>query len=98
MQEFYKKALNAFMLIVLADALLAIVLVDRSYLSQQLPLAQEAGDAGALRWRVGVTAKQWYPPMVQVDAKARDKLRFDLNLPAADPDPNASADLLASDG
>ena len=98
MQEFYKKALYAFMLIVLADALLAIVLVDRSYLSQQLPLAQEAGDAGALRWRVGVTAKQWYPPMVQVDAKARDKLRFDLNLPAADPDPNASADLLASDG
>jgi AraC-like DNA-binding protein len=98
MQEFYKKALYAFMLIVLADALLAIVLVDRSYLSQQLLPAQVAGDAGALRWRRGITAKQWYPPIIQVDDKVPDKLRFDLNLPAGDPDPNASADLLASDG
>ena len=98
MQEFYKKALYAFILIVLADALSAIVLVDRSYLSLPLLPAPEGGDAGALRWRVGFTAKRWSPPDVRVDDKARDKLRFDLNLPAADADPNASADLLASDG
>ena len=97
MQEFYKKALYAFVLILLADALLAIVLVDRSYLSQQLLPAQEGGDAGALRWRVGITAKQWYPPIVEIDDKAPDKLGYTLNLPAGDPDPNASADLLASD-
>ena len=98
MQEFYKKALYAFVLIVLADALLAIVLVDQSYLSQPLLPAQEGGDVRAVRWKHGLTAIPWDPRFINLDRAARDQLRFDLNLPADGPDVNASADLLAVDG
>jgi len=100
MQEFYKKALYAFVLIVLVDALLAIVLVDRSYLSQPLLPAQESGDERAVRWRFGYTSSVWRDDeqVVRVDDKQRDKLSFDLHLPATGPDPNVSADLLARDG
>jgi AraC-like DNA-binding protein len=98
MQEFYKKALYAFVLIVLADALLAIVLVDQSYLSQPLLPAQEGGDARAVRWKHGLTAIPWDPRFIDLDRSARDQLRFDLNLPADSPDINVSADLLAVDG
>ena len=98
MQEFYKKALYAFVLIVLADALLAIVLVDRSYLSQRLLPAQQGGDEHALRWRHALTATPWDPRLIRLDAAARDQLRFDLNLPADGSDPNVSADLIARDG
>jgi AraC-like DNA-binding protein len=98
MQEFYKKALYAFVLIVLADALLAIVLVDRSYLSQSLLPAQEGGDERATQWRPGFTSTPWDARTIRLDPKAKDKLSFDMNLPADGPDPNASADLLARDG
>ena len=98
MQEFYKKALYAFILIVLADALLAIVLVDRSYLSQPLLPAQEGGDAKAIRWRHGFTSIPWDARFIHLDSTALDQLRFDLNLPADGTDPNVSADLLAVDG
>ena len=51
MQEFYKKALLAFILIVLADALLAAILVERSYLSASiLPPGGHVGNA-AVRWQ-----------------------------------------------
>jgi len=100
MQEFYKKALYAFVLIVLADALLAIVLVDRSYLSQSLLSAQEGGDERAIRWRPGYTSSPWRDDeqVVRVDPAVRDKVSFELRLPATGPDPNVSADLLARDG
>ena len=98
MQEFYKKALTAFILIVLADALLAIVLVDRSYLSRALLPAQEGGDAGAVRWRHGFTSSPWDARVIHLDAAARDQLRFDLDLPAVDAQPSVSGDLLAVDG
>jgi AraC-like DNA-binding protein len=98
MQEFYKKALYAFILIVLADVLLAIVLVDRSYLSQPLLPAQEGGDEKAVRWRHAFTATPWDDRFIRVDTTARDQLRFDLNLPADGSEPNVSADLLARDG
>jgi AraC-like DNA-binding protein len=98
MQEFYKKALYAFVLIVLADALLAIVLVDQSYLSQPLLPAQEGGDVHAVRWRHGFTAIPWDARFIRLDMTARDRVRFDLNLPADGPDVNVSADLLAVDG
>jgi AraC-like DNA-binding protein len=98
MQEFYKKALTAFILIVLADALLAIVLVDRSYLSQALLPAQEDGGAGAVRWRHGFTSSPWDARVIHLDAAARDQLRFDLDLPAGNADPTVSGDLLAVDG
>jgi AraC-like DNA-binding protein len=98
MQEFYKKALYAFILIVLADALLAIVLVDRSYLSRPLLPAQQGGDERAVRWRFGFTTTPWDERVIHVDQALRDQLRFDLNLPADGADPSVSADLLAVDG
>ncbi|WP_075795815.1 helix-turn-helix domain-containing protein [Massilia putida] len=98
MQEFYKKALYVFILIVLADALLAIMLVDRSYLSQPLLPAQQGGDERAVRWRFGFTSSPWDARAIHVDQSARDQLRFDLNLPADGADPIVSADLLAVDG
>jgi AraC-like DNA-binding protein len=98
MQEFYKKALYAFILIVLADALLAIVLVDRSYLSQALLPAQQGGDARAVRWRHGFTSSPWDARVIHLDEAARDQLRFDLNLPVDGQDPTVSGDLLAVDG
>jgi AraC-like DNA-binding protein len=98
MQAFYKKALYAFILIVLADALLAIVLVDRSYLSQPLLQGQQGGDEHAVRWRHGFTATPWDGRVIRVDPSARDQLRFDFNLPADNAIPSVSADLLAVDG
>jgi AraC-like DNA-binding protein len=67
-----------------------------------LPLlpAQEGSDERAIRWRYGYTADSWPDsgPAIRIDETARDRLRFDLNLPASGPDPNVSADLLARDG
>jgi len=99
MQEFYKKALLAFIAIVLADALLAVVLVDRSYLSLSILPANERAAAGAIRWRYGYTTAPWGEDagVVRVDEATRDRLRFDLKLPSTGPNPNVSADLLAVD-
>jgi AraC-like DNA-binding protein len=99
MQEFYKKALLAFILIVLADALLAAILVERSYLSASiLPGSGHAG-RDAVRWRRGFTTAPWpwNAGVIRVDDAASDQLRFDLNLPATGGDPSVSADLLAVD-
>jgi AraC-like DNA-binding protein len=95
MQEFYRKALLAFIAIVIVDALLAVVLVERSYLaSAMLP-----DGADGVRWQLGFTADPWNSaaPPIRVDGAARDRVRFDLNLPPAGSDPNVSADLLAKD-
>ena len=97
MQEFHKRALYAFALVLLADLLLAAVLVERSYLSQPLLSSQGDGD-GMVRWRNGLTSIPWNPHVIRVDETVRDRLRFDLNLPADGSDPIVSADLLAVDG
>ena len=100
MQQFYKKALLAFVLIVLADALLAVVLVERSYLSLPLLLGNDGRDDQVTRWRFGSSSMPWpwEAHVVRVDEKARDSLRFDMNLPLTDPDGGVSGDLLARDG
>ena len=100
MQQFYKKALLAFVLIVLADALLAVVLVERSYLSLPLLPAYEGRDDQVPRWRFGSSWDPWpwEAHVVRIDDKARDSLRFDVNLPSTGEDGGASGDLLARDG
>jgi len=100
MQQFYKKALLAFVLIVLADALLAVVLVERSYLSLPLLLGNDGHDDQVTRWRFGYSSIPWpwEAHVVRVDETARDSLRFDMNLPLTDPDGSVSGDLLARDG
>jgi AraC-like DNA-binding protein len=97
MQEFHKRALYAFALVLLADLLLAAVLVERSYLSQPLLSSQGDGE-GVVHWRTGLTSIPWNPHVIRVDEAVRDRLRFDLNLPADGSDAIASADLLAVDG
>jgi len=92
MQEFYRRALYAFVLILLADAFLAAVLVERSFLSQSLLPSQESNDR-AVHWRRALTSIPWNPRFIRVDETAHDGLRFDLNLPADGSDLNVSADL-----
>jgi AraC-like DNA-binding protein len=100
MQAFYRKALIAFVLLLLADALLAFVLVRRSVLALPLLPAQRAGGEHAVRWHYGYTSDPWpgEAQVVRVDTAAADRLKFALRLPAGGPDPNVSADLLARDG
>jgi AraC-like DNA-binding protein len=94
MQEFYRKALLAFVAIVILDALLAVVLVDRSYLAAALL----PDGADGVRWRIGFTGDAANgASAIRVDGAPRDRLRFDLNLPPGGPDPYLSADLLAED-
>jgi len=100
MQQFYKKALLAFVLIVLADALLAVVLVERSYLSLPLLLGNDGRDDQVTRWRFGSSSAPWPwdGHVIRLDEAARDSLRFDVNLPPTDADGGVSGDLLARDG
>ncbi|MCS0584029.1 helix-turn-helix domain-containing protein [Massilia pinisoli] len=99
MQEFYKKALLAFIVIVLADALFAVVFIERSYLSLPILPGQKGTDGRAVEWHRGYTVTPWRdgPPVIRVDGTMRDGLRFDLNLPPGTPDLNVSADLIAAD-
>jgi AraC-like DNA-binding protein len=100
MQQFYKKALLAFVLIVLADALLAVVLVDRSYLSQSLLPAYDGGDDQVTRWRFGYSSSPWpwEAHTVRVDQTQRDRLHIEMNMPLTDGEGDVSGDLLARDG
>ena len=96
MQQFYKKALLAFVLIVLADALLSALLVGRSYLA--LPILP--GEDGGTHWQrsQNLGSMNLDPWVIRVDPARGDRLRFDLNLRPDEPDPKVSADLLARDG
>jgi len=96
MQQFYKKALCAFVVIVLADALLSALLVGRSYLA--LPIL--AGEDGGTHWQRSQNdgSMNQDPWVLRVDPARGDHLRFDLNLRPDEPDPKVSADLLARDG
>jgi AraC-like DNA-binding protein len=96
MQQFYKKALCAFVLIVLADALLSALLVGRSYLA--LPILAEEG--GGSHWQRSQNdgSMNQDPWVLRVDPAHSDSLRFDLNLRPDEPDPKVSVDLLARDG
>jgi AraC-like DNA-binding protein len=96
MQEFYRKALFAFVLMLLADALLAAVCVERSYLSQSL-LPRHADDGQVVRWRHALTSIPWNPRFIHLDEGVRDGLRFDTELPADASAVSVSADLLAVD-
>jgi AraC-like DNA-binding protein len=96
MQQFYKKALCAFVLIVLADALLSVLLVSRSYLALPILAGQNAGTHWQRSQNDGSMNQD--PWVLRVDPAPGDLLRFDLNLRPDEPDPKVSADLLARDG
>ena len=77
MQEFYKKALLAFIVIVLADALVAVVFIERSDLSLPILPGQKGAAGRAVEWRRGYTVTPWRdnPPVIRVDGTMRDGLR-----------------------
>ncbi|MBW8901656.1 MAG: hypothetical protein JF619_26875, partial [Massilia sp.] len=95
MQQFYKKALCAFVLIVFAHALLSALLVGRSYLA--LPIL--AGQDG-VHWQRSQSPGSMNvdPWVIRVDPARGDLLRFDFKLRPDESNPVMSADVLPRDG
>jgi len=96
MQEFYKKALLVFIFLVVADALLAAVLVHQSYLSLSLLPVQKAG----LPWHYASYADvvTGGTSTIRVDEAGRERLRYDFRLTPAASYPFVSAELFMEDG
>jgi AraC-like DNA-binding protein len=95
MQEFYKKALLAFILLMVADALLALFFVHRSYLSLSLLPAQKG-----VRWHY-VTYSDVATggaSTVRVHEAERERMRFDVHLKEGAPYPFVSTELFMDDG
>ena len=92
MQNFYRKALVAFVLLLIADALIACFCIDQSYLSASLiPWKQ-----GAARWHVAAVTDAPFggASTVRIQEAARQSLGFDFKLSGAIANPWAWAALL----
>lgn len=96
MQDFYKKALLALILHLIADALVAGFCLYQSYPSATL-LPQERG---AVRWRVVTTTDAILggASAIRILDPGRQSLRFDFRIAGAATYPFVSADLLLEDG
>ena len=95
MQTFYKKALVALILLLVADALCAVFFIYRSYLT----LAVLAPSRDRAHWRyVGETdAARGGTSTVRIDAPDGERLRYDLTLTTSAAYPFAAAALLLHD-
>jgi AraC-like DNA-binding protein len=93
MQEFYRKSLLALILLVVADALLAVLLIQQSYLSLPLLPVQD------LQWRYYYNTDQSMQgtSTVKIDSSTRERLRFDFHLTKAAPYPFISAGMVLND-
>ncbi|SFV13270.1 helix-turn-helix domain-containing protein [Pseudoduganella namucuonensis] len=96
MLEFYKKALLALLLLMVADALLAAFLVYQSYLTLTLLPAHESD----VRWRYvpSTDIEQNGTSTIRIEDAQRDHLRFDFQLTDAASYPFVSAALQLDDG
>ena len=96
MQNFYKKALYALLLLLLADALIACLCVYQSYPSAAL---MPPGARG-LYWRAvtKTDAPEGGTSTIRVIETAQRSLRFDFRLTRATTYPFVSADMLFEDG
>ena len=96
MQEFYKKALLALIVLLLVDALLAVFFVVRTYPTQTLLPAQK-GSAG---WQFGTFSdmSSGGGSSVRLHDTAGDRLSFDVKLKDVAAYPIAAADLTLKDG
>jgi AraC-like DNA-binding protein len=76
MQEFYRKSLLALIFLVAADALLAALLIQQSYLSLSLFPSRD------LHWRyyTNTDTNMRGTSTVRVDKSTRERLRFDFNM------------------
>ncbi|WP_156650890.1 helix-turn-helix transcriptional regulator [Massilia sp. Root133] len=95
MQEFYKKALLALIVLLLVDALVAVVFVYRTYPTQTLLPVQN----GSSRWHYGTYSDvaTGGASSVRLHDMSRDRLRFDFKLKDAAAYPFAAADLTFRD-
>jgi len=95
MQDFYKKALIALILLLVADALVAVFCVVQSYPSGELM----PPGRGGVDWRVVTTtdAKEGGTSTVRVLSSSQRSLRFDYRLTTATAYPFASAEMLMED-
>jgi len=95
MQEFYKKALVALILLLIANALIACFCIYQSYLSASL-IPQERG---GVRWRLATTtdAIMGGTSTIRIIEAGQKSLRFDFGITNAAPFPYAAADLLLED-
>jgi AraC-like DNA-binding protein len=95
MQEIYKKALLALILLVAANTLMVSFFTYQSYRS--LPLLPGAGDGLRLRAAGWTDSGMGGTSTVRIHDGQPDKLRFDIKLTKAVPFPSAIADLLLID-
>jgi len=96
MQEFYKRALLALILLLLADALIAGFCIHQSYLSTKLiPQGR-----GRLHWRLatGTDAVLGGKSTIRILEAGQQSLRFDFRLSKATAISYVSAELLLEDG
>jgi AraC-like DNA-binding protein len=96
MQNFYKKALLALILLLVADALIACLCVYQSYPSVTLM----PSGAGGLYWRTTTTTvgTEGGSAAIRVIESGQRSLRFDFRLTRAAPYSFASAEMLFEDG
>jgi len=95
MQDFYKKALIALILLLVADAAVAVFCVVQSYPSAELM----PPGRGSVDWRVVTTTdeKEGGTSTVRVLSSSQRSLRFDYRLTTATAYPFASAEMLMED-
>ncbi|MES2160134.1 MAG: AraC family transcriptional regulator [Pseudomonadota bacterium] len=96
MQEFFRKALIALILLLIAFALAAWFCIDQSYLFAAL-IPQARGD---LRWRAVTTADAVLggTSIIHILDPGRQSLRFDFRITRATAHPYVAAEMLFEDG
>ena len=92
MQEFFKKALWALIVLLVVDALLAGFFVYRTFPKETLSRVNK-DDAG---WHFGTYSD--VVSSVRLHDTSRDRLRFDFKLKDVDANPFAAGDLKLYDG
>jgi AraC-like DNA-binding protein len=95
MQEFFRKALVALILLLIAFALVAWFCIDQSYLSAALiPKAREE-----VRWRAVTTvdAVLGGTSTIRILDPGRESFRFDFRITRATPNPYVAAEMLFED-
>ncbi|CAN7359894.1 AraC family transcriptional regulator [Pseudoduganella sp. LjRoot289] len=95
MQEFYKKALIAVLLLVVAEALLACFLIFLSYPS--LSLLPARGDGGRWHYQTYSDRTTGGSSSVRLDNATRERMRFDFKLTDAASYPFVSSELALDD-
>src|SRR3954470_24144109 len=95
MQEFYKRALLALIILVITDALLAVFFIQQSFLSHSLLPASRDG----VHWEYSTFADTSMSgtSTIRVDDPKRERLKMDIKLTGAARYPFVSAQMALQD-